>query len=361
MSKIICSPGSYIQGKGEFTKLATYYADLGSKGAYLIIDKFIHDTYLDEIASSFEQGNVPYEVKVFGGECCDEEIDAHAAALGTNDAVFGIGGGKTLDTAKSVAHKAGLPVIIVPTAASTDAPCSRLAVIYTKTGEFDRYLPLPKNPDIVVVDTEVVAKAPKRFLMAGIGDAFATYYEAAACKASDGIPMTGGHITLAAITLARLCLDTLLADGLKAKAAVEAGVCTTAVENIIEANTYLSGIGFESSGLAAAHAIHNGLTCIEETHKFLHGEKVAFGAVTQLVLENRPTEELESSIRFLKACELPVSLSDLGIADIEDERLMQAARDACAEGDTMGNMPFEVTPEDVFAAMKAASRIADAL
>lgn len=89
--------------------------------------------------------------------------------------------------------------------------------------------------------------------------------------------MAGGASTLAALAIARLCYTTLLEDGYKAKVAVEQCVSTKAVENIIEANTYLSGIGFESSGTAAAHAIHNGMTQLEECHHCYHGEKVAFG------------------------------------------------------------------------------------
>jgi len=168
--------------------------------------------------------------------------------------------------------------------------------------------------------------------MAGIGDALATYYEARACLASDNTTMTGGKSTLGGMALAELCKDTLFRDGLKAKAACERGVSTKALENITEANIYLSGIGFETGGLACTHATHNGLTALEETHKLLHGEKVAFGLVTQLVLEGA-----------------------------SDEHLLEAAKLACAEDDTMVNMPFEVTPEDVLAAMKTADQIASAL
>ena len=169
--------------------------------------------------------------------------------------------------------------------------------------------------------------------------------------------MAGGHITRAAITLAKLCRDVLLEDGLKAKAAVEKGVSTQAVENIVEANTYLSGVGFESSGLAAAHAIHNGLTVLEETHRFLHGEKVAFGVICQLVLENRPMEEIERIIRFCRKCGLPTTFKELGLEEISNEKLLEAATASCADNDTMKNMPFEVWPEDILAAMQAANQI----
>ena len=124
-------------------------------------------------------------------------------------------------------------------------------------------------------------------------------------------------------------------DGAKALLAVNAGACTPAVENIIEANTYLSGIGFESGGIAAAHAIHNGLTCIEETHGMYHGEKVAFGVLSQLVLENVSTEDLEEVVEFCINIGLPVTFEELGIKKLDEEKLMEAATLACAEGDTV--------------------------
>lgn len=357
MRKMITAPGSYIQGKGELGRLAELYRMLGKTGAYLIVDKFINDTYHDEIVKSFDENHVPYEVAVFGGECSNVEIERHRSRLNQSDVVIGIGGGKTLDTSKAVSFYAGLPVMIVPTAASSDAPCSRLSVIYKENGEFEMYLPLTKNPDMVVMDIEVIAKAPVRFLSAGIGDALATYYEAAACEKAGAITMAGGHVTKAAMALAKLCRDTLFEDGVKAVMAVENKVCTPALENIVEANTYLSGVGFESGGLSAAHAVHNGLTVLEECHHMLHGEKVAFGTLTQLVLENRPLEEVRIIVRFCKKVGLPVTFKELGIDQVDDEKLMAAASASCADNDTMGNMPFEVMPEDVLAAMKVADRL----
>ena len=88
--------------------------------------------------------------------------------------------------------------------------------------------------------------------------------------------------------------NTLLEEGEKAMLAAEQHVVTPALERVIEANTYLSGVGFESGGLAAAHAVHNGLTAIPDAHHYYHGEKVAFGTLTQLVLENAPVEEIEN-------------------------------------------------------------------
>ena len=144
-------------------------------------------------------------------------------------------------------------------------------------------------------------------------------------------------------------------EGVKAKIALDAGACTQAVEKVIEANTLLSGIGFESCGLAGAHAIHNGLTVLPECHHMYHGEKVAFGTIAQLALENVPAEELEEIIGFCIEVGLPVTLKALGLEEVTDEKIMAVAEAACAPTDTLHNMPFEVTPKTVAAAIKAAN------
>lgn len=213
---------------------------------------------------------------------------------------------------------------------------------------------LPSNPDMVMMDTEIIAESPVRLTVAGMGDALATYFEARACQRSDAASCAGGKITGAAMALAKLCFDTLMEEGVKAKLALEADACTEAVEKVIEANTLLSGIGFESGGLAGAHAIHNGLTVLEECHHMYHGEKVAFGTITQLVLENIPSEELQQVIDFCIECGLPVTLEQLGAGKITEEQLMKVAEAVCAETDTLHNMPFEVTPKKVADAIKAA-------
>ena len=264
------------------------------------------------------------------------------------------GGGKTLDTSKAVGYYRKTPVLICPTIASTDAPCSALSVLYTDDGVFDEYLFLPANPNVVLMDTEIITASPARLTVAGMGDALATYYEARAVMRKDAGTCAGGHVTCAAMALAKLCLDTLLEEGVKAKVALEAGACTEAVEKVIEANTLLSGIGFESGGLAGVHAIHNGLTVLPECHHMYHGEKVAFGTITQLALENVDMDEMARIIDFCIELGLPVTFKELGITEVTDEKLMAVATAACAEGDTLHNMPFEVTPEKVCAALKAA-------
>lgn len=355
MANILISPSKYVQGAGEMKKLGTYASKYGKKALVLITEsgyKRIGET----VSGSFAGTDVEAVYEYFNRECCKSEINRLVEIMDQTgcDMVIGIGGGKILDTAKAVAYYKEVPVLICPTIASTDAPCSALAVIYTDDGVFEEYLFFPSNPNLVLMDTEIIAKSPVRLTISGMGDALATYFEARACQASGAISCAGGQTTSAAIALAKLCFDTLMEEGVKAKLALEAGACTPAVEKIIEANTLLSGIGFESAGLAGAHAIHNGLTVLEECHHMYHGEKVAFGTITQLVLENISAGELEDIIDWCIELGLPVTLKELGVTEVTDEKIMAVATAACAENDTLHNMPFAVTPETVAAAIKAA-------
>ena len=353
MARIFISPSKYIQGPGELAKLGEYTQAYG-KSALVIITAGGLKRSGDVISKSFEDAKVELHYDNFNGECSQAEIDRLVQVLDACGAevVVGVGGGKIFDTAKAVAATKDLPVIIVPTIAATDAPCSALSVIYTDEGQFKEYQFFKQNPNLVLMDTEVIAKSPVRLTVSGMGDALATFFEARACQRSDAGTCAGGKVTNAAMALATLCYETLMDEGVKAKLALETGACTEAVEKIIEANTLLSGLGFESAGLAGAHAIHNGLTAMSETHAMYHGEKVAFGTITQLVLEN--ADELYDVLDFCVEIGLPVTFKQLGVTDVTYERVLEVATLACAENDTLHNMPFEVTPEKVANALLAA-------
>ena len=355
MAKILTSPGKYVQGPGEMKKLGEYAAKYGKKALALITENGYRRSGADA-ETGFKASGTDIVFDYFNGECCKKEIDRLIDVMKKEkcDMVIGIGGGKILDTAKAVAYYNSVPVLICPTIASTDAPCSALSVIYTEDGMFEEYLFLPANPNMVLMDTDIISRSPVRLTVSGMGDALATYFEARACQTSGAATCAGGNVTSAAMALAKLCFDTLMEEGIKAKIALEAGACTPAVEKIIEANTLLSGIGFESGGLAGAHAIHNGFTVLEECHHMDHGEKVAFGTITQLVLENIDLDELYEIIDWCIELGLPVTLKELGITNVTDEKLMKVAEAACAETDTLHNMPFEVNPQTVCAAIKAA-------
>ena len=201
MAIIFAAPGKYIQGRGELRFLSQHISKLGKKALVIAselgVDR-IHDAMNGSDCSACELHFVPFE-----GECSMTEINRMQEIFRENncDIVVGAGGGKVLDTAKATACFLNAPCVIIPTAVSSDAPCSALSVIYHDDGSLDRRLPLPSSPDIILVDSELIAKAPVRLLVAGMGDAFSTYFEARACYASASDNIHGGKSSATAQAL----------------------------------------------------------------------------------------------------------------------------------------------------------------
>ncbi|WP_094701459.1 glycerol dehydrogenase [Brevibacillus laterosporus] len=368
MRKAFISPTKYVQGENELVNLGYFIKTFGDS-ALLIAHQDDITRVKDKLEHTIAQFGVTIIESGFNGECSRNEVHRlkQLAKEHACSCTIGLGGGKAIDTAKCVAE--GEALIIVPTIAATDAPTSHSAVLYTPEGEFDDYAYFKQSPSVVLIDTNVIANAPTRFLVAGMGDALSTYFEARAtansysnvnaglpCGANAGVgqPTKG---TRAALALAKICYETLLEDGLKAKISCDSNIVTPALENIIETNILLSGLGFESGGLAAAHAIHNGLTALEGTHSYYHGEKVAFSTLVQLVLENANKGEINEVLNFCVSVGLPVCLADIGVTNVTRSELLNVAQKACILEESIHSMPFPVTEEDVVAAIMVADQI----
>lgn len=365
MRKAFICPSKYVQGEDELLNLGYFVSTFG-KSSLLIAHREDVLRIKEKLNKTSEKFDITFVESDFKGECSRGEVLRlqNLAKEKNCDCVIGLGGGKAIDTAKCVAE--GDNLIIVPTIAATDAPTSHSAVLYTDEGAFDDYAYFKQSPSVVLIDTTVIASAPTRFLVSGMGDALSTYFEARATKqafanVNAGLPCGAREgvcskvmPTKAAFALAELCYKTLLKDGLKAKMANDSKVVTQSLENIIETNILLSGLGFESGGLAAAHAIHDGLTILEGTHKFFHGEKVAFGTICQLVLENAPSTEINEVLEFCSNVGLPICLEDIGVFNITDEELIEVAKKTCIPEESIHSMPFPVSCEDVVSAIKCA-------
>jgi glycerol dehydrogenase len=360
MLQVFCSPSRYVQGRNATRSLAAELQRLGLSGMALIIASRTARRIAEAAwAETFPSAGLQFTVLDFAGECSFPEIlrGKEAARRASASVIIGAGGGKTLDTARAVASELSLPVACCPTTASSDAPCSALSVVYTEDGVFERCLYYKRNPDLVLVDSAVIARAPVRQLISGMGDALATYFEAEASMRAHRKNVVGGVSTLAAGAIAELCYETLLNDGTSAVAAARVGAITPALERIIEANTLLSGVGFESGGLAVAHSVHNGLTVARETHDRLHGEKVAFGTLVQLVLEGKHPSVMEEVMGFCLSVGLPLTLAELGLDRLTKEKARAIAERAIAPGESAHNEPFEVTAEAVMDALYAADSV----
>jgi len=265
--RTVTSPKKFFIGTGMLSKLDDFVKDFGDT-ALIVSDEFIQKRVEAEAIPALKAAHLTGFVEKFRYECCQQEIDRLQAVARQQRAnvIVGIGGGKTLDTAKAVAFYQNIPVILFPTIASTDAPCTALAVIYNESGEFEKYLFLPQNPDVV---------------------------------------------------------------------------------------------GAEAGGLAAAHAINNGMSVVADLHKAQHGEKVVFGLLTQLVLENAPQQEIDNVVRIIKRAKLPLTLKEMGLKNFVEAEWREVAKIACAAEDTMNNMPMDLTVEDVYNAMVAANALGE--
>jgi glycerol dehydrogenase len=344
--RVMVAPQRYIQGAGVIDHTGRYLSLLNAKRVALLASARGHQAEGMRVADSLKSENIDVVPLTFGGECSLEEIGDQFENLKNEsvDCLVAMGGGKCVDTGKSIAERLGVPVVVIPTLASNDAPCSALSVIYSSQGVSSGVEFFKANPNMVIIDTGVVASASERYLVAGMGDAMATWYEARACATNpNGVTAVFARPTLAACALGEICAKTLYEDGEAASRAVAANEVNDSVERIVEANTLLSGIGFESGGLAVAHGIAQSYTEIPIVHaSYLHGEMVAMGTLTQLMMESE--DEAKRVAEFFARVGLPIHLGQMSLG-IDDTAALETIAQAAMEFPFIQNMPLDVTPE----------------
>jgi glycerol dehydrogenase len=346
-------PGRYIQGFRAIERLENELPNFGEVGLCIMAPSAMK-TLSGKIRERTAGLRLIFEE--FCRECCDREIDRLANSGRECHAQFvvAIGGGKTIDTGKIVAARLGTPVVVVPTIASTDAPCSACAVVYSEEGVVIRIEYQKRNPDMVLVDSGIIASAPERFLISGMGDALATWFEAESCRKTKSKNEAGELGSLTAYALAKLCYDTLLEYGVAALISCKANAVTPALEHVIEANTLLSGLGFEGAGIAMAHSVHNGLTVLPETHNYYHGEKVALGVLASLFLNGESKALIDEVYSFCESVGLPTTLAGVGLTGVSPDELAKVATRACIEKESIHHEGGDITPEMVVHALLAA-------
>ena len=355
-SRAFGSVQQYIQGPGELDNVFEYGKKYGDS-FFFIIDEGVYGMITARLEAIEDRRGCTYRCFSFYGECCREHVEllAQKARESGCAVVVGVGGGKVLDTVKQAADAADLARIIVPTSAASDAPAADWAAVYNLEGVHLQSGPTRRSTELVLVDSAIIAKAPARLFAAGIGDALVTWYEAVANEKAATPSYIGRGYTRcrAGMAIARECYEVLMREGKAAYEAVKAGALTPAVEDVIEANILLSGLGFMNTGCAGAHGVHNGLSEIESTKAFLHGEKVAFGLACELVLENAPTETLWEMLAFMDAVDLPITLEQMGVACTE-ENLDKIAAHAIYKNVLIHHEPVVINPETVKNAIRAA-------
>ena len=265
----------------------------------------------------------------FQGECSAEGIEEHTkqAKAAEANTIIALGGGKVIDTGKGVARNLNALLFVVPTIASTDAPTSRAIVMHDELGRVTGVLRMRRNPEAVVVDTDIVARAPLKFFAAGIGDALSKKFEVAQCHRVGAKNFFGTLPPPVALLLADQCYATIAEYGEAACKRIEAtGKPDESVERVVEATVLFSGLGFEGGGLSMAHALSRGLGAHPQIGRALHGEVIAFGTIVQLLAEERPTSEVRAHVGLTRRLCLPVTLAQLGAPSIDAAALQEIAR-----------------------------------
>jgi glycerol dehydrogenase len=359
MNFTFIAPRRYVQGRNLLREAGAHISKVGKK-PLMLWDARVKSLLAERVLPGLREASLT----IVDVEFCGETTKAEAARVAQiareqgADMIVALGGGKVLDTAKAAAAGAGIKMVSCPTTASTDSPTSSYTVWYDEKGVCQGFESWGVNPDLVLVDSQVIAEAPVRTFVAGMGDALSTWLEAEVVYTTRGQNLAGGRTTLVAMAIARLGYDTLMQYGLEAKRAVEQKVVTHAVERVIETNILMSGLGFESCGVATAHMIANNLPSYPECHGLMHGEEVAFGIISQLCLdENMPTGEMHRIVDFLIAVGLPVTFAQIGLTGATRDRLKPLGEVVGGPGSLSHAHPFKVTPDSVVDAMMAADKL----
>ena len=347
------APAMVVRGEGAWAEALPAIAAL-SRRPLLLGRSTATNSLREQLALDLRQAGLEPLGAALRHDCCEVDLQplAEQARAAGCDAVLAAGGGKVLDAGKLLAHRLGLACITVPTSAATCAGWTALANIYSPDGAFERDVALDRCPDLLVFDHALVRQAPARTLASGIADAMAKWYEA---SVSSGASRDG--LVQQAVQQARVLRDQLLLEGAGALAEPGGDAWVRVAEASALTAGLIGGIGGARCRTVAAHAVHNGLTQLQATHGVLHGEKVGFGILVQLRLEevvggNRLAAQARRQLLpFFAQLDLPVSLADLGLAEASLSELEEVCTFSCRPGSDLHHLPFPVEPTDLLAAL----------
>lgn len=352
--RVFGGPLRYLQGPGAIRQLGAQVAQL-APSAVLISDRFVLDLVGARVEDSCKAAGVQLITREFSGDITPAEVQRLASQLAQDKpgVVIAAGGGKGIDVGKAVAKALGAHVVTLPTVASNDAPTSKIFVLYDEQHRLLSVEHLTHNPAAVVVDTELIATAPVKLLLAGIGDALSKKFEVERCAAAGGLNIYGGLGTQAALALADLSYRSVRAHAEPAIQAVERGKPDVHLESLVEATVLLSGLCFENGGLSVSHAMTRGLSAVAGTATTLHGLQVAYGLLVQLTLEERDPAFMAELRSFYLRTGLPQDLGELGLARAATDEEIETIARLTMTAPHVRNFPTALSAERIASAIRS--------
>ncbi|PLS17425.1 oxidoreductase [Bacillus sp. M6-12] len=355
--KVSTGPGQYVRKAGLLTEAGIYIEELG-RTAVLIGGNTSRQIVEETLSKSLSEKGISLMQSIwYGGESSAANINRLAEQLNPSnyDVLIAAGGGKAIDTAKAVAYRVNKPLVVIPTIAATCAAATSISIIYSDEGQFLEISRDSKAPELVLVDSNIILHAPVRYLIAGIGDTLAKWFETRS-SIKKAVPTV---INQTAISIAANLYQTLLDTGKDAVTSIQTKKLTKELEDMVDAiilvSGSVSGYGGDDCRTAAAHAIYSGLTIFPEVHQTYHGEIVAFGILAQLCMEGSDEEEVKTLIRYYQEVGLPFTLNQMGIKGLTELQWKELGEITVTIED-MANMPFEVTPDMVISAVSQAEK-----
>ena len=269
------------------------------------------------------------------------------------DVVIGVGGGRVIDTAKGVASFLNKEYMTVPTVIATCAPYAPVAAVYNPDKTFREVGYFKRTAYACIADLDLLLESPKEYFVAGIGDTLAKWYEAVVLvernnKYNDPLVRMG-------LEAAKITRDALLRDANGALEAMSTKTVTESFKHAVDTVFAISGavgcFGVHYGRMAGAHAVHNGMSLVKETHKVLHGTKVSYGILVQLLAEGKK-EEVERLIPFYKENDLAYNLACVNVVEDVEEKIEKIAEFAASEKESFKLAVDVCTPEVVATAMR---------
>ena len=344
--RVVTGPANYFSHAGSLTHLHDFYtAEQRSRAVWIYGERAI------EGARPFlpEGFNAPgAKHLLFKGHCSERDVAELAELAGDDRAVvIGVGGGALLDTAKAVARRLALPVVAIPTIAATCAAWTPLSVWYNDAGQALHFEIFDDANFLVLVEPQIILNAPAQYLLAGIGDTLAKWYEAVVLAPEpENLPLT----VRLGINNAQAIRDVLLASSEEALGEVTQ-TFRDVVDAIIAGGGMVGGLGERYTRVAAAHAVHNGLTVLPQTEKFLHGTTVAYGILVQSALLGQD-DVLAQLVNAYQRFNLPTTLAALDVDINNHAELDRVIAHTLRPVESIHYLPGELSPTTLRAAFE---------